>query len=209
MQDSTHLVWIDMEMTGLDAARDVVLEIATLITTSDLDVVAEGPVLAVHQPDAALALMDDWNVRTHTGSGLVERVKASTVTVSDAETQTLEFLRAWTPEGASPLCGNSVHQDRRFLRRYLPALDAYLHYRILDVSTIKELAARWYPALTPPPKREVHRALDDIRESVAELRWYRERIFRPIETVPIETVPAAESAPPSTAPSGPPPASRG
>lgn len=178
MQDPGHLVWMDLEMTGLDPERHVILEIATLITDAGLRVVAEGPSLAVHRDAAALREMDDWCTRTHTASGLVERVRASTVDIAQAEERVLAFVREWAVEGASPLCGNSVHQDRRFLRREMPLVDAYLHYRNIDVSTVKELVQRWYPdGPAAPAKRETHRALDDIQESLAELRWYRERFF--------------------------------
>lgn len=173
------MVWIDLEMTGLDPQENVIIEIATLVTDGDLNLIAEGPVLAVHQPEAELAKMDEWNVTHHTASGLVERVRASRVDTAAAEQQTLEFLRQHVPEGVAPLCGNSVHQDRRFMVRYMPALEAYLHYRIVDVSTVKELARRWAPAIADGfSKREAHLALDDIRESVAELEYYREHFFR-------------------------------
>jgi oligoribonuclease len=176
--DANHLVWIDLEMTGLEPDRHVIIEIATLITNADLEVLAEGPVLAIHQDDAALGEMDAWNQKTHGGSGLLERVAASTLDAAAAEAQTLAFVREWTPAGASPLCGNTIGQDRRFLRREMPELERHFHYRSIDVSTIKELAKRWYPPrLQAPPKQERHRALDDIRESIAELRWYREHLF--------------------------------
>jgi oligoribonuclease len=179
-QHPDHLAWMDMEMSGLLAERDVILEIATLITTPDLEVIAEGPVLAVHQPDAVLTAMDDWNREHHGASGLTARVRASRLSVADAEAQTLAFVRQYCPERTSPLCGNSIHQDRRFLVRYMPALDAYLHYRNIDVSTVKELVRRWYPAGPPAPeKRHAHLALDDIHESIAELRFYRTHFFRP------------------------------
>jgi oligoribonuclease len=179
-QHPDHLAWMDMEMSGLLAERDVILEIATLITTPDLEVIAEGPVLAVHQPDAVLTAMDDWNREHHGASGLTARVRASRLSVADAEAETLAFVRQYCPERTSPLCGNSIHQDRRFLVRYMPALDAYLHYRNIDVSTVKELVLRWYPAGPPAPeKRHAHLALDDIRESIAELRFYRTHFFRP------------------------------
>jgi len=179
-QHPDHLAWMDMEMSGLLADRDVILEIATLITTPDLDLVAEGPVLAVHQPDAVLEAMDDWNREHHGASGLTARVRASRLSVADAEAQTLAFVRQYCPERTSPLCGNSIHQDRRFLVRYMPTLDAYLHYRNIDVSTVKELVRRWYPAGPPAPeKRHAHLALDDIRESIAELRFYQTHFFLP------------------------------
>lgn len=179
MVDENRLIWIDLEMTGLDPERDHIIEIATLVTDANLNVLAEGPTLAVHQPDSQLALMDDWNVRTHTGSGLVERVKASQFSERAAELETLKFLQQWVPAGKSPICGNSVGQDRRFLFRYMPELEAYFHYRYLDVSTLKELAIRWKPEiLTGFTKRNTHQALDDICESVAELAYYREHFIQ-------------------------------
>jgi oligoribonuclease len=176
--DEDNLGWIDMEMTGLDPASCAVLEVATLVTDRDLNVLAEGPLLAVHQPGTVLSAMDDWNREHHGRSGLLDRVRASTHTLSGAEQETLGFLARWIPPGKSPLCGNSVHQDRRFLHAYMPALDAFFHYRIVDVSTVKELVKRWYRDVPEFPKRKAHLALDDIRESVAELRYYREKVFR-------------------------------
>ena len=177
--DDIHLVWMDLEMTGLDPERDCILEIATLITNNALDVVAEGPVLAIHQPADVLAQMDQWNREHHAASGLTQRVSTSVVTAAEAEARTLEFARQYCSERSSPLCGNSICQDRRFLARYMPALEAYLHYRNLDVSTVKELVRRWYPHGPPPPeKRHSHLALDDIRESIAELRFYRQYYFK-------------------------------
>lgn len=179
MVNENNLIWIDLEMTGLDPERDRIIEIATLVTDAHLNVLAEGPTLAVHQPDSQLALMDDWNVRTHTGSGLVDRVKASTYDENAAAQETIAFLRQWVPEGKSPICGNSVGQDRRFLFRYMPELESYFHYRYLDVSTLKELARRWKPEiLTGFKKQNTHQALDDIRESVAELAYYREHFIQ-------------------------------
>ncbi|MEA1063327.1 oligoribonuclease [Erwinia sp. HR93] len=177
--NENNLIWIDLEMTGLDPTRDRIIEIATIVTDRDLNILAEGPVIAVHQSDEQLALMDDWNVRTHTGSGLVARVKASQFDDGAAERETLAFLRQWVPEGKSPICGNSVGQDRRFLFNYMPALEAYFHYRYLDVSTLKELARRWKPEILEGfQKKNTHQALDDIRESVAELAYYREHFIR-------------------------------
>ncbi|WP_428945014.1 oligoribonuclease [Pantoea sp. FN060301] len=177
--NANNLIWIDLEMTGLDPERDRIIEIATLVTDSDLNILAEGPVFAVHQSDAQLALMDEWNVRTHTGSGLVDRVKASSIDDRAAELATIEFLKQWVPENSSPICGNSIGQDRRFLFKYMPELEAYFHYRYLDVSTVKELARRWKPeVLTGFKKQGTHQAMDDIRESVAELSWYREQLFK-------------------------------
>jgi oligoribonuclease len=176
------LVWMDLEMTGLDAERERVIELAVVITTGELDVVAEGPDLVIHQPDDILAAMDDWNTKHHGASGLTARVRASEVTEAIAEAQVVAFIDQHVPaKEKPPLCGNSIHQDRRFIRRYLPALDARLHYRMLDVSTVKELGRRWYPQIHDrrPIKNETHRALDDIRESIAELRFYRDHIFAP------------------------------
>ncbi len=176
---ANHLVWMDMEMTGLDPERDVVLEVATLITNADLEIVAEGPALAIHQEEAVLAAMDEWNTRHHTASGLTERVRRSQVSLVEAEAVTLAFVERHCAPQSAPLCGNSVWQDRRFLARHMPVLNEYLHYRIVDVSTVKELAARWRPALVDGfEKKNTHRALDDIRESIAELRHYREHFFR-------------------------------
>jgi oligoribonuclease len=175
------LVWMDLEMTGLDPERERIIEIATIITDGELEVVAEGPELVVHQSDELLAAMDPWNTAHHGASGLTERVRASTVDERTAEAQTLAFIAEHCAPRSAPLAGNSIHQDRRFVQRYLPALDAHLHYRMVDVSTVKELARRWYPAVVAamPKKQERHRALDDIRESIAELRFYREKIFIP------------------------------
>ena len=176
----TRLIWVDLEMTGLDPQRDRIIEIATLVTDADLNVLAEGPVIALHQDDAQLALMDEWNVRTHTASGLVARVKASQYDDAAAEQATLDFLRQWVPAGVSPICGNSVGQDRRFLFRYMPELERYFHYRYLDVSTLKELARRWKPEILEGfKKKNTHQALDDIRESVAELAYYRTHFIQP------------------------------
>ena len=177
-----YLVWIDMEMTGLDPERERVIELAAIITDKDLVIVAEGPELVVHQAEEILGAMDDWNKKHHGGSGLVERVRASTVSDADADAAVVAFIDAHVPAAERPvLAGNSIHQDRRFIHRYLPALDRRLHYRMVDVSTVKELARRWYPALydTRPAKRESHRALDDIRESIDELRFYRQTVFLP------------------------------
>jgi oligoribonuclease len=172
------LVWVDMEMTGLDPNTHDVLEIAVLLTDDRLDEIAVGPHLIVHQPERALAKMDEWCVEHHGASGLTAAVRASRVTLRQAEADVLAFLQAHTEARKSPLAGNSVHQDRRFIARHMQALDAYLHYRIVDVSTVKELAYRWYPDLPRFQKVETHRALDDIRASVAELRYYRECVFR-------------------------------
>lgn len=177
-QDHNALIWIDLEMTGLDTQSDFILEIATIVTDADLNILAEGPVLAVHQPDAVLAAMDDWNRRTHAGSGLVERVRASTLTAADAERETLAFVQQYVGRHKSPLCGNSICQDRRFLSRLMPQLEDWLHYRNLDVSTIKEIARRWKPSIIEGfQKKNTHKALDDIRESIEELRYYRQHFF--------------------------------
>lgn len=174
-----RLVWIDLEMTGLDPERERIIEVATLITDADLNVVAEGPVIAVHQPDTLLEAMDDWNQKTHGGSGLVDRVRSSDIDTVEAERRTLAFLKEYVASGASPMCGNSVHQDRRFLEREMPELLAFFHYRNLDVSTLKELAKRWNPgALVGFSKRNVHLAMDDIKESIAELAHYRRTFLR-------------------------------
>lgn len=179
MADDNNLIWIDLEMTGLNPEQDRIIEIATLVTDANLNVLAEGPVMAVRQSDAQLALMDDWNVRTHGASGLIERVKASPFDERAAEQATLAFLQQWVPAGKSPICGNSVGQDRRFLFRYMPELEAYFHYRYLDVSTLKELARRWKPdILAGFKKQNTHQALDDIRESLAELAYYREHFIQ-------------------------------
>jgi oligoribonuclease len=178
-QDADNLIWIDLEMTGLDPDTDLIIEIATVVTDKNLNLLAEGPVLAVHQADAALAAMDDWNQQHHGQSGLIQRVKESTVTAADAERLTLEFLADWLPARSSPICGNSICQDRRFLYRHMPKLEAYFHYRNLDVSTVKELAGRWAPRLKDGfSKKASHKALDDILESIEELKYYREHFFK-------------------------------
>ncbi len=176
---SDLLVWIDLEMTGLEPDKERIIEVATLITDAQLNVVAEGPVIAVNQPDSLLAGMDDWNQKTHGESGLVARVKASTIETKEAERQTLDFLRQYVVAGSSPMCGNSIHQDRRFLEREMPDLWAFFHYRNLDVSTVKELAKRWNPgALAGFKKQNAHLAMDDIKESIAELAHYRSTFLR-------------------------------
>jgi oligoribonuclease len=180
--ESDALIWIDLEMTGLDPESDRIIEIATLITDKELATLAIGPDLVIYQSDARLAEMDAWNVEHHTRSGLIERVRASETTEKAAEAATLAFLDEYVPAGASPMCGNSICQDRRFLARYMPALEAYFHYRQVDVSSFKELARRWAPELAEmwrkQSKESAHRALADIEESVAELRFYRERLLR-------------------------------
>jgi oligoribonuclease len=178
-QDSQHLIWIDLEMTGLNPDSDLIIEIATVVTDKDLNILAQGPVLAVHQSDEALAAMDDWNQKHHGQSGLIDRVKASTINEAEAERLTIEFLKQWVPENTSPICGNSIGQDRRFLYRYMPKLEAYFHYRNIDVSTLKELASRWAPQVKNGFNKEsTHQALDDIIESIEELRYYREHFIR-------------------------------
>ena len=174
------IVWMDLEMTGLEPDRDRIIEMATIVTDADLKVIAEGPELVIHQPDDALDAMDEWNRTHHGASELTERVRASTVTEAEAEARTVAFLRGLCEERSAPLAGNSIHQDRRFIARYMHDLDAFLHYRMIDVSTIKELAKRWFPKDLErmPRKRNSHRALDDIRESIAELRYYRRNLFR-------------------------------
>ncbi|RUR42506.1 oligoribonuclease [Vreelandella populi] len=176
---SDLLVWIDLEMTGLDPEKERIIEVATLVTDADLNVVAEGPVIAVKQPDSLLAQMDEWNQKTHGESGLIARVKASQADTSKAEQQTLDFLSQYVVAGSSPMCGNSIHQDRRFLEREMPALWSFFHYRNLDVSSVKELAKRWNPgALAGFSKRNVHLAMEDIKESIAELAHYRSTFLR-------------------------------
>lgn len=178
MPESDRLVWIDLEMTGLDLKTCTIIEIATIVTDGDLEVIAEGPSLAIHQPLEVLEAMDDWNVHHHRASGLWERVLESKVTMAEAEARTVEFLKLFVEEKDAPLCGNSVWQDRRFLIKYMPQVNDHLHHRLIDVSSIKELVYRWYPpAFYPPPKQKTHLALNDIRESIEELRFYREHVF--------------------------------
>ncbi|MDC7718273.1 oligoribonuclease [Vogesella sp. DC21W] len=178
-QDPTHLIWLDMEMTGLNPDGDRIIEVAMIITDSQLNVVAESPVLAVHQPDSVLDAMDDWNKNTHGKSGLVARVKASVVSEAQAEQQLLGFLQQYVPAGKSPMCGNTICQDRRFMARWMPQLEAYFHYRNLDVSTLKELCKRWRPDIAKGVvKKGKHEALADIVESIEELRYYREHFLK-------------------------------
>lgn len=174
-----NLIWIDLEMTGLDPNHDRIIEIATVVTDSDLNILAEGPSMAIHQAETLLEGMDEWNTTHHGNSGLTERVRKSTVNESQAEQATLDFLSKWVPQGASPMCGNSIGQDRRFLVRYMPELAAFFHYRNLDVSTLKELAKRWSPKLLEGiSKQSKHLALDDVYDSISELRFYRKHFIR-------------------------------
>ncbi len=174
-----NLIWIDLEMTGLVPERHRIIEIATIVTDADLRVLAEGPVLAVHQDDAELSAMDEWNTRQHGGSGLTLRVQRSTVDEAEAQRQTLAFLAQWVPAGKSPICGNSICQDRRFLARWMPELERYFHYRNLDVSTLKELCNRWAPDVARGfSKQSSHLAMDDIRDSIEELRYYRQHFLK-------------------------------
>jgi oligoribonuclease len=177
-QSADNLIWVDLEMTGLDPQRDYIIEIATIVTDSQLQVLAEGPVLAVHVDDAVLAGMDDWNTRQHGKSGLLERVRGSTTTVADAERATLEFVSRHVPPKASPMCGNSICQDRRFMARLMPELEAHFHYRNLDVSALKILVNRWARDKEQFTKESSHLALNDIRDSIDELRFYRERYLK-------------------------------
>lgn len=179
MKDALNLIWIDLEMTGLDPNHDRIIEIATVVTDSDLNILAEGPSMAIHQAETLLEGMDEWNTTHHGNSGLTERVRKSTVNESQAEQATLDFLSKWVPQGASPMCGNSIGQDRRFLVRYMPELAAFFHYRNLDVSTLKELAKRWSPKLLEGvSKQSKHLALDDVYDSISELRFYRKHFIR-------------------------------
>lgn len=179
MPDANNLIWLDLEMTGLNPFDDRVLEVASIITSDRLDILAEGPTIAIHQPEHVLATMDDWNRRQHGQSGLLERVRNSEYDEASAERETLAFLKQWSTAGESPLCGNSICQDRRFLARCMPRLEAFFHYRNLDVSTLKILAQRWAPDVAEAFKKtNAHLALDDIKESIAELRYYRRELLR-------------------------------
>ncbi len=177
---ANNLIWIDMEMTGLDPEKERIIEIATVVTDSQLNIVAEGPVFAVHQSDELLKSMDGWNTRQHNSSGLVKRVKESTVTEAEAEAATIAFLKKYVAPGKSPMCGNSIYQDRRFLYRYMPELEKFFHYRLLDVSSLKELAMRWAPRVySGLQKDSKHLALSDIYDSIEELKYYRQHMFNP------------------------------
>ena len=177
-QNANHLIWIDCEMTGLNPEKERLIEIATIVTDAQLNTLAEGPVFAIHQTDDLLNQMDAWNIKHHHTSGLVERVRASRVTESEAEEKTLTFLKEWVPPRKSPMCGNSIYLDRRFLELYMPHLERYFHYRVIDVSTIKELALRWVPqTYSGFQKESKHLALDDIRESIEELKYYRAHLL--------------------------------
>ena len=178
-QDATNLIWIDLEMTGLDTVNDWIIEIATIVTDAKLNILAEGPMLAIHQPDEVMNGMDEWNTEQHGKSGLTERVKQSSYDTAQAERETLEFLEQYVPKGASPMCGNSICQDRRFMARLMPELEEFFHYRNLDVSTLKELAKRWAPEVaTGVVKQGKHLALDDIRDSINELAHYRDNFLK-------------------------------
>ena len=178
-QDANHLIWLDMEMTGLDPERERIIELAMIVTDGDLATVAESPVWVVHQSDAQLDAMDEWNKATHGRSGLIAKVLASTLDEAGVEAEALAFMQQYVPQGASPMCGNSIGQDRRFMVRYLPRLEAYFHYRNIDVSTLKELCRRWQPEIAKGfVKKADHTALTDIRESIAELQYYREHFIR-------------------------------
>ena len=173
-----NLVWIDLEMTGLDPSENVIIEIATIVTDGDLNILAEGPCLAIFQPEEELEKMDEWNVEHHSANGLIEAVRESEVSTATAEIRTLEFLAEHCEPGTSPLCGNTIGQDRRFLRAHMPELHDFFHYRSIDVTSVKELAKRWYPRIEGPRKPSGHRALDDIRGSIRELAHWQDRIFR-------------------------------
>ncbi|NOZ52979.1 MAG: oligoribonuclease [Gammaproteobacteria bacterium] len=178
-QDVNNLIWIDLEMTGLDTQLDFIIEIATVVTDSELNILAEGPMLAIHQSDEIIQGMDDWNTRQHGKSGLTKRVKNSTILEADAEQQTIAFLQQYVPKGKSPMCGNSICQDRRFLARCMPELECYFHYRNLDVSTLKELVTRWAPQIAKGlTKNTNHLALDDVYDSITELKYYRDHFIK-------------------------------
>jgi oligoribonuclease len=178
-QNDSNLVWMDLEMTGLDPKTCVIIEIASIVTDKDLNLIAQGPSLVIHQPQSVLDAMDDWNKTHHGESGLIEAVQKSTISLEYAEKQTLAFISQHSNAKGSPLCGNTIYQDRRFLIEYMPALESYLHYRLVDVSTVKELVKRWYgPEFQSPQKKQKHKALDDILETVEELKFYRKMVFK-------------------------------
>jgi oligoribonuclease len=179
MQNPNNLAWLDMEMTGLNPDSDKIIEVAMIITDQDLNILAQSDVLVIHQPDSIMDNMDAWNTGTHQRTGLTAKVKAATLTEAEAEQQLLHFMAQWLPEKTSPMCGNTIHQDRRFMARYMPKLEAYFHYRNLDVSTLKELAKRWHPAVAKGVvKKGAHQALDDIIESIEEMKHYRAQFLK-------------------------------
>jgi oligoribonuclease len=179
MQNPNNLAWLDMEMTGLNPDSDKIIEVAMIVTDQDLNILAQSDVLVIHQPDSIMDNMDAWNTSTHQRTGLTAKVKAATLTEAEAEQQLLHFMAQWLPEKTSPMCGNTIHQDRRFMARYMPKLEAYFHYRNLDVSTLKELAKRWHPAVAKGVvKKGAHQALDDIIESIEEMKYYRAQFLK-------------------------------
>jgi len=201
VKSENNLIWLDMEMTGLSPERDRIIEVAVVVTDSELHILAEGPVLVIHQPDAVLDAMDNWNKGTHGRSGLIDKVKASTLTEAQAEAELLAFCKRWVPANKSPMCGNSICQDRRFMARYMPKLEAFFHYRNLDVSTLKELCRRWEPAIHKGfIKRQLHTALADILESVEELKYYRTHFIRQSVVEAAPESPAAPVAPEAPTP---------
>lgn len=196
VKSENNLVWLDMEMTGLQPDTDRIIEVAVVVTDAELNILTEGPVLVIHQPDSVLDAMDNWNKGTHGRSGLIDKVKASTLTEAQAEAELLAFLKRWVPAGKSPMCGNSICQDRRFMARHMPKLESFFHYRNLDVSTLKELCKRWEPAIHKGfIKRQLHTALADILESVEELRYYRTHFIRSSAAEAAAAAPAAPAAP--------------
>ena len=180
-REDSNMIWVDLEMTGLENDH-VIIEIATIVTDANLTELAVGPVIAIKRSDMELENINEWSLEQHTKSGLLDRVRASTESLAMAERTTLDFLETWANPGTSPICGNSIATDRRFIRKEMPELDSFLHYRMVDVSTIKELVARWYPGLDVPAKQSCHLALSDIRESIEELRWYKEQVFKDVNT---------------------------